>query len=220
MRRAVRSAGPGERPVPEDEETAVADVLAATLAGLGTLDMDDVQAVALGSTALAERLAATAPQAARELSRDAELLHQNLTGTACLRIVHFFSQRSTFVARTLIQQSRSLDALITRVDEFAERRPAPPTGDITFERTYLSHLAHKHGRLTIYGIDLHNSPDRWPLDAAYTSLEATGPSRTEGPFDDLPAKPTSPTSTAGSPSSSRCAPSPAPAPPSPPRTAS
>ncbi|MGD3106651.1 NACHT domain-containing protein [Streptomyces sp. YGL11-2] len=173
VRRAVRSAGPGERPVPEDEETAVADALAATLTGLGTLDMDDAQAVALGSTALAERLTAVAPQAARGLSRDAELLHQTLVGTACLHIVHFFTQRSTFVARTLVQQSRSLDALITIVDEFIERHPSPRTADAAFERGYLVHLARKHGRLTIYGIDLHNSPDRWPLDAAYMSLEAT-----------------------------------------------
>ncbi|GHE07040.1 hypothetical protein GCM10010339_50550 [Streptomyces alanosinicus] len=28
--------------------------------------------------------------------------------------------------------------------------------------------------LTIYGIDLSNSPDRWPLDAACLSLEAVG----------------------------------------------
>ncbi|SHL66765.1 NACHT domain-containing protein [Streptomyces yunnanensis] len=188
VRRAVRSAGPGEHPIPEDEETAVADALAATLAGLGTLDMDDVQAVALGSTALAERLTAAAPQAARGLSGDATLLHQTLVGTACLHIVHFFSQRSTFVARTLVQQSRSLDALVTLVDEFIERHPSPRAADLAFERTYLSHLARKHGRLTIYGIDLHNSPDRWPLDAAYMSLEATGPSLAEAPFDDLPPR--------------------------------
>ncbi|MHB6908866.1 NACHT domain-containing protein [Streptomyces sp. DB-54] len=188
VRRAVRSAGPGERPVPEDEETAVADALAATLAGLGTLDMDDVQAVALGPTALAERLTAAVPHAVRGLSQDATLLHQTLVDTACLHVVHFFSQRSTFVARTLVQQSRSLDALIARVDEFVERHPSPLTGDVTFERTYLSHLARKHGRLTIYGIDLHNSPDRWPLDAAYMSLQATGPSRAESPFEELPPR--------------------------------
>ncbi|MEU7639182.1 NACHT domain-containing protein [Streptomyces sp. NPDC039016] len=188
VRRAVRSAAPGERPVPEDEETAVADALAATLAGLGTLDMDDVQAVALGPTALAERLTAAVPHAVRGLSQDATLLHQTLVDTACLHVVHFFSQRSTFVARTLVQQSRSLDALIARVDEFVERHPSPLTGDVTFERTYLSHLARKHGRLTIYGIDLHNSPDRWPLDAAYMSLQATGPSRAESPFEELPPR--------------------------------
>ncbi|QHC26141.1 NACHT domain-containing protein [Streptomyces sp. GS7] len=192
VRRAVRSAGPGEGPVPEDEETAVADALAATLAGLGTLDMDDVQAVALGATALAERLTAAAPQAARELSRDAELLHQTLVDTACLHIVHFFTQRSTFVARTLVQQSRSLDALIEIVDEFLERHPSPRTADAAFERGYLTYLARKHGRLTIYGIDLHNSPDRWPLDAAYMSLEATGPNLAEGPFEDLPPRATVP----------------------------
>ncbi|MFE3775173.1 NACHT domain-containing protein [Streptomyces sp. NPDC059122] len=188
VRRAVRSAGPGERPVPEDEETAVADALAATLAGLGTLDMDDVQAVALGPTALAERLTAAVPHAVRGLSQDATLLYQTLVDTACLHVVHFFSQRSTFVARTLVQQSRSLDALIARVDEFVERHPSPLTGDVTFERTYLSHLARKHGRLTIYGIDLHNSPDRWPLDAAYMSLQATGPSQAESPFEELPPR--------------------------------
>ena len=34
-------------------------------------------------------------------------------------------------------------------------------------------IARKHGTLTIYGIDLTNSPGSWPLDAAYLSLEAT-----------------------------------------------
>ncbi|WP_435882189.1 NACHT N-terminal Helical domain 1-containing protein [Streptomyces kronopolitis] len=59
--RAVRTAGPGERPVAADEEQAVAEALATTLRGLGTLDMDDVQAVRLGATALAARLEATSP---------------------------------------------------------------------------------------------------------------------------------------------------------------
>ncbi|MCF3175493.1 NACHT domain-containing protein [Streptomyces sioyaensis] len=171
--RAVRTAGPGERPVAGDEERAVADALATTLRGLGDLDMDDVQAVRLGATALAERLEAASPHAARGLSRDGELLHATLLGIACLHIVHFFTQRSTFVARTLVQQSRSLDSLITLIDEFLERHPSPRAADAAFERDYLAYIARKHGRLTIYGIDLAHSPDRWPLDAAYMSLEAT-----------------------------------------------
>ncbi|UKY51917.1 NACHT domain-containing protein [Streptomyces inhibens] len=186
--RAVRAAGPGERPVPEDEEGAVADALATTLRGLGALDMDDVQAVHLGSTALAERLEAASPHAVRGLSRDAELLHGTLLGIACLHIVHFFTQRSTFVARTLVQQSRSLDSLITVIDEFIERHPSQRASDTAFERGYLSYIARKHSRLTIYGIDLAHSPDRWPLDAAYMSLEATAPAAREpnaiSPWDD------------------------------------
>ncbi|QRX93606.1 NACHT domain-containing protein [Streptomyces noursei] len=186
VRRAVRSAAPGERPIPEDEEAAVAAALAGTLAALGTVTMDDVQAVRLGPAALAECLTTAAPQATRDLSRDAELLHHTLLTTACLHVIHFFTQRSTFIARTLVQQSHTLDTLVTKIDDFLARHPSPRAADLAFERTYLSHLARKHGRLTIYGIDLHNSPDRWPLDAAYMSLEATGPSRAEGPFDDLP----------------------------------
>lgn len=173
--RAVRTAGPGERPVPADEEQAVAGALATTLRGLGDLDMDDVQAVRLGATALAERLEAASPQAVRGLSRDGAQLHATLLGTACLHIVHFFTQRSAFVARTLVEQRRSLDSLITLIDEFLARHPSPRAADAAFERGYLTCVARKHGRLTIYGIDLAHSPDRWPLDAAYLSLEATVP---------------------------------------------
>ncbi|RXS65833.1 NACHT domain-containing protein [Streptomyces sioyaensis] len=179
--RAVRTAGPGERPLAGDEERAVAEALATTLRGLGDLDMDDVQAVRLGATALAERLEAASPHAVRGLSRDGELLHATLLGTACLHIVHFFTQRSTFVARTLVQQSRSLDSLITLIDEFLDRHPSPRAADDAFERGYLTYIARKHSRLTIYGIDLAHSPDRWPLDAAYMSLEATAaPAREVG----------------------------------------
>ncbi|MFD3422504.1 NACHT domain-containing protein [Streptomyces decoyicus] len=179
--RAVRACGPGERPLPADEEPAVADALAATLRGLGELDMDDVQAVHLGAAALAARLQAARPPAVRGLSRDAGLLHDALLGTACLHIVHFFTQRSAFVARTLVQQSRSLDSLIGVIDAFIERHPSPRAADAAFERSYLAYLARKHGRLTIYGIDLAHSPDRWPLDAAYMSLEATAPAGCELP---------------------------------------
>ncbi|MGW7639037.1 NACHT domain-containing protein [Streptomyces decoyicus] len=202
--RAVRACGPGERPLPADEEPAVADALAATLRGLGELDMDDVQAVHLGAAALAARLQAARPPATRGLSRDAGLLHDALLGTACLHIVHFFTRRSAFVARTLVQQSRSLDSLIGIIDAFIERYPSPRAADAAFERSYLAYLARKHGRLTIYGIDLAHSPDRWPLDAAYMSLEATAPAGCE-----LPG--ISPFTAEGAPRSEPPAPAPVPA---------
>ncbi|MER6309060.1 NACHT domain-containing protein [Streptomyces sp. NPDC001657] len=185
VQRALRGCGPGERPVREDEERAVADALADTLHALGDLDMDDVQAVRLGASALAGRLLAAAPSAARGLSRDAELLHRALLDTACLHIVHFFSRRSAFVARTLVQQSRSLDGLITTMDAFLARHPSPRAADLAFERSYLTYVARKHSRLTIYGIDLAHSPDRWPLDAAYLSLAAT-PAAGRGPAATAP----------------------------------
>ncbi len=166
--------------------------------------MDDVQAVHLGAAALAARLQAARPPAVRGLSRDAELLHDALLGTACLHIVHFFTRRSAFVARTLVQQSRSLDGLIGIIDAFIERHPSPRAADAAFERSYLAYLARKHGRLTVYGIDLAHSPDRWPLDAAYTSLEATAPAGCE-----LPG--ISPFTEEGAPRSEPAAPVPAPA---------
>ncbi|MFJ9415427.1 NACHT domain-containing protein [Streptomyces sp. NPDC101227] len=171
--RSLRTARPGERPFPEDEETAVADALATTLSGLGELAMDDVQAVLLGHSVLADHLMAAAPHATRGLTRDAELLHHTLLGTACLHIVHFFTQRSTFVARTLVEQSRSLDGAIAKIDSLLAGHPSPRTADTAFERSYLTYIARKHSRLTIYGIDLAHSPDRWPLDSAYLSLGAT-----------------------------------------------
>ncbi|MER8233321.1 NACHT domain-containing protein [Streptomyces sp. NPDC094049] len=165
--------GDGERPFPADEAEAVTDALAATLLALGDLDMDDVQAVRLGHTALARRLRAAAP-AADGLSTDSVHYLETLVEWACLHVLEFFTRRSTFVARSLVEQTRGQSELIAKVDELVRRTPRADTRDADFERRYLEHLARKHGRLTIYGIDLHHSPDEWPLDMAYLSLEATG----------------------------------------------
>ncbi|MFJ4903960.1 NACHT domain-containing protein [Streptomyces sp. NPDC093249] len=165
--------GDGERPFSTDEAEAVTDALAATLLALGDLDMDDVQAVRLGHTALARRLRAAAP-AADGLSTDSVHYLETLVEWACLHVLEFFTRRSTFVARSLVEQARGQSELIAKVDELVRRAPRPDTRDADFERRYLEHLARKHGRLTIYGIDLHHSPDEWPLDMAYLSLEATG----------------------------------------------
>ncbi|MBD0707607.1 MULTISPECIES: NACHT domain-containing protein [unclassified Streptomyces] len=166
----------GRRPFPADETEAVTDALAATLLALGDLDMDDVQAVRLGSSELARRLRAAAP-APDGLATDSVRYLETLTDWACLHILEFFTRRSTFVARTLVEQTRGQTELIAKVDELIRRIPRADGRDADFERRYLDHLARKHGRLTIYGIDLHRSPGEWPLDMAYLSLEATG---TEG----------------------------------------
>jgi hypothetical protein len=164
---------PGERPFPADERISVADTLARRLLALGDLDMEDVQAVRLGHVQLARVLRRYGP-APDGLSTDAQLFLDSATEWACLQILEFFTRRSSFVARTLVEQTRAQAELIAKVDELLARTPRPDGRDTAFERNYLAYVATKHGKLTIYGIDLSNSPDRWPLDAAYLSLDVIG----------------------------------------------
>ncbi|GAA2115633.1 NACHT domain-containing protein [Streptomyces synnematoformans] len=175
--------GGREAAVGDGEAGAVADALARSLAALGDLDLDDVQAVQLGPEALARRLRQTATRSggapARELSADAAYFHDALLDTACLHILHFFSQRSTFVARTLVEQSRRQAEQIARLDALIARTPLPAARDAAFERDYFTYTAKKHGKLTIYGADLADSPAEWPLDVAYLRLEAAPEHRPE-----------------------------------------
>ncbi|WP_367044063.1 NACHT domain-containing protein [Streptomyces sp. Je 1-332] len=171
VRQAVRASG--ERAVPADEEQAVVDALTRTLHALGDLTLTDVQAVELGHDALALRLRRASGNPDRDLSADASYFYERLLDTTCLHILNFFTQRSAFVARTLVEQSRRQSALIAGLDELIARNPLPGAQDVPFEQRYLAYVAKKHGKLTIFGIDLANSPARWPLDAAYMSLEAT-----------------------------------------------
>ncbi|MFF9002672.1 NACHT domain-containing protein [Streptomyces achromogenes] len=165
---------PGEPPFPADERTAVADALARRLLALGDLEMDDVQAVRLGAAELARQLRHRSglvnPQ---PLSADARHFLDSATEWACLHILEFFTRRSVFVARTLVEQSRAQAELIAKVDELIARTPRPDSRDAAFERRYLPYLAERHDHITIYGIELRDSPDRWPLEVAYLSLETT-----------------------------------------------
>ncbi|MFL4906144.1 NACHT domain-containing protein [Streptomyces sp. MMS24-I2-30] len=172
VERAVAS--PGEAPFPAGERTAVADALAGRLLALGDLDMDDVQAVRLGHLELARRLRADGLPPGAGLSADAELFLDTATEWACLHILEFFTRRSVFVARTLVEQTRAQAELIAKVDELLARTPRPDARDTAFERRYLPYAARRHDHLTIYGVDLRDSPDRWPLEVAYLSLETTG----------------------------------------------
>ncbi|MBH5335687.1 NACHT domain-containing protein [Streptomyces pactum] len=180
VERAVAAAGPGERPCPADEEAAVTDALARTLAVLGELDMDDVQAVRLGHRTLVLRLVNLALDQglALDLSWDATEFYRSLLETACLHILHFFTQRSTFVARTLLEQSRQLDELTEKIDRLLERDP--PSADARFEARYGEYIATKHGTLSIVGLDLDRSQASWALDTAYLSLRAVSREETAG----------------------------------------
>ncbi|MFS7875116.1 NACHT domain-containing NTPase [Streptomyces asiaticus] len=186
---ATRHAGPGERPCPADEDELVAEKLATTLYALGDLDMNDIQAVQLGHRGLAHELAHATRTRGRDtlrLSQGGEALHERLLDTACLHILHFFTQRSTFVARSLVEQSGQLSDLITKIDILIERIPSQSAQDAGFERRYAEYMIGKHSTLTIVGIDLSHAEATWPLDAAYLSLEAvsSGEERPLGSFTD------------------------------------
>ncbi|MFE6635230.1 NACHT domain-containing protein [Streptomyces tendae] len=173
---------PGEPPFPRDETEAVTDALTARLLALGDLDMDDVQAVRLGHGELAARLRRQAAGSADGLSTDARHFLDSATEWACLHVLEFFTRRSTFVARTLVAQTRGQAELIAKVDELIARVPRPDARDTVFERRYLPYVAEQHNRITIYGLDLRDSPDRWPLEVAYLSLEATTEEERTGAF--------------------------------------
>ncbi|MEU3773114.1 NACHT domain-containing protein [Streptomyces sp. NPDC032472] len=170
VRQALRTGG--ERPIAAEEQQAVADALATTLHALGDLTLTDLEAVRLGAAAFARELRRAGDRPERHLSADATHFYERLLDAACLHILHFFTQRSTFVAHALVQQTRGIAELTAKVDELIRRDPLPGTEDAAFEQQYLPYVAQRHGKLTIYGIDLGNSPKRWPLDAAYLSLEA------------------------------------------------
>ncbi|MER7730673.1 NACHT domain-containing protein [Streptomyces erythrochromogenes] len=171
VREALRA--PGERPLAPGDEAGVAAALAATLHSLGDLTLSDVEAVRLGPEAFARRLRAAAPHPG--LSRDAELFHDRLVELACLHILNFFTQRSTFVAATLVEQSRLHAETIAKVDELLTRLPRQDGRDTAFEERYLAYVARRHSSLTIFGLDLEPGSARWPLDAAYVSLEVSRP---------------------------------------------
>lgn len=167
VRRTTASVGPHEAPTAETC-TELVDALTSSLHSLGDLEMDDVQAVRLGASALAAQLA----RPERGLSATAETYHGPLLEAACAQILHFFTQRSTFVARTLLEQSRTLDGLDAKTDLLLDRIPSQLAEDARFEERYAAHIARVHSELTIYGLDLDHARE-WQLDAAYISLEAT-----------------------------------------------
>lgn len=173
----------GERRIPSDEREAVIDALATTLHALGDLTITDVDAVRLGPDAFARELRRAADRPERHLSADATHFYEALLGAASLHILEFFTQRKTFTAHALVSQTRAVDELTLKANELIRRTPLPDAADVAFEATYLPYVAKKHSKLTIYGIDLSNSPTRWSLDVAYLSLEAAPLGRREISWD-------------------------------------
>ncbi|MFD9290365.1 NACHT domain-containing protein [Streptomyces sp. NPDC060030] len=168
--RAVQATG--EEQLPSYEVRAVTNAVASSLRVMGTLDMDDVQAVNLGHMGLARHLRAMSRTAVLGLSADAVELHASVLDTACLHILNFFTQRSAFVPRTLVEQSRSIEELTRKIDSLITRAPSP--ADDPFEKRYARYITDKHGKLSIFGLDLSQGPENWLLNVAYLSLDAVG----------------------------------------------
>ncbi|MDQ8706450.1 NACHT domain-containing protein [Streptomyces sp. LHD-70] len=168
VRQAV--GGPGERPVRPDEDQVVADALARTLDALGEVGMSDVQAVALQADGFAQHLGSLAPDATRELSEEGALLHALLLEVTARHILEFFTTRSAFVPRTLVEHSGFLAELCKRYERLEARVPSQGAADAAFEERFARDTAILHNRLTIFGIDLASAPDSWPLDTTYLGL--------------------------------------------------
>ncbi|MET7360611.1 NACHT domain-containing protein [Streptomyces sp. NPDC005562] len=173
VRRALKAAGPGERPVEAAEAVAVRTALAFSLSSLGTLTIEDYEAVALGPEGFARRLRERATVSVFGLSADAEHFYDQLLLTASLHILNFFTQRSTYVARQQTAQSRQLARLVDTVDVLLQRLPSQSAEDAASEERYAAYIAQRHGTLTIYGLDVYAGTSEWPLDTAYLSLEAS-----------------------------------------------
>ncbi|WP_156726482.1 NACHT domain-containing protein [Streptomyces apocyni] len=176
--RASQSTDAGES-LPSFEKRAVAHAVADSLRAMETLDMDDVQAVRLGHLELSHHLRTQNRAATLGLSSDAVALHARVMNTACLHILNFFTQRSTFVPRTLLEQTRRLDELTQKIDSMIARSPSP--ADLRFEERYAHYIASKHGKLNIFGLDLSGAPEAWRLDVAYLSLDAASGARNAVP---------------------------------------
>ncbi|MGC5007940.1 hypothetical protein [Streptomyces sp. DT203] len=137
VKQALRA---GERPIRADEQQAVTDALADTLQALGELTISDLDAVRLGHRAFARDLRRVSDSPERHLTADGAYFYEALLDTACLHILHFFTQRSTFVAHTLVQQTRAVDELILKVDELMRRSALPGGEEAAFEQAYLGRV--------------------------------------------------------------------------------
>ncbi|MFH8598091.1 NACHT N-terminal Helical domain 1-containing protein [Streptomyces rimosus] len=159
-----------ERPLAPDEDRAVTDALSRTLWALGDLDTEIAQDARLEAGELARQLRRAAPDAARELTGDGAELHTVLVDTAALHILNHFTQLTGFVARTVVENRRTLGRIDDTVGALAARLPSRSAEDAAFETQYALDTAVLHSHLTIFGLDLVHSPDSWPLDAAYLGL--------------------------------------------------
>ncbi|WP_052865994.1 NACHT domain-containing protein [Streptomyces niger] len=192
--RLVAPAVPAEAALPP-----LVGALARTLAALAASELDDWHAVRLRPGDFAQRMRAAVPDVEHALTDDGRALYRAVLDVLAVHILHFFTRRSDFVARTLPAETRRLAELAAGQDGSDGDggggepvfREAVPDGavrdeeapdDAAFEAQYARDVTVLHNHLTIFGIDLAHSPDSWPLDAAYLGLQCErGQPETSGP---------------------------------------
>ncbi|MGP3990092.1 NACHT domain-containing protein [Streptomyces sp. 3N207] len=179
VRRAVSD--PGQRPVDRDEDAALTDALARTLAVLGELEMSAAEALQSRPEHLAHLLKSAVPDADRALTEHGALLYGLLVDSIAQHVLESLARRVSFAAGNLAEQGQRFADLRNRLDELQNRpqRPAhrgeTSSADAEFEEHYARDIAGSHGHLTLHGIDLHHTPGSWPLDAVYLSLRCEHP---------------------------------------------
>ncbi|MFJ3922886.1 NACHT domain-containing protein [Streptomyces sp. NPDC090022] len=167
----------GERPLPVGGRARAADALSQSLNALGGLEVHDLGAVQNGHEALA-RAVHEADVYLHFLSPDTSSFHDRLLTTVCLHVLYALARRSAFVRAGVPRQTLLLAEQVAAADAAAARLPRPDASDAAFERRYRDHIVSRYSELTIFGIDLTRSPAKWPLDAAYMTLEAADTSAT------------------------------------------
>ncbi|WP_329336346.1 NACHT domain-containing protein [Streptomyces sp. NBC_00663] len=166
---ALRS--PGGPPFPPEERMPVTEALLARLVRLAHVDMNGLTAVRPGYREVARQLRRKARNDP-SLSAEAASFVDLVTDWLCLQFTVLPCQPA---ARTPHDWSQLLAELIIKLDELAPGGGLPDLRDARFHRHYLTYVAKRHGQLTIYGVDLVNSPSKWPLEVAYLSLEVSAP---------------------------------------------
>ncbi|WP_406219300.1 NACHT domain-containing protein [Streptomyces decoyicus] len=112
-----------------NEGRAVTTALARTLRALADIEMDDLDAARLLPAEFARRLCETAPGVTRQLTADGARLHSLLLDAVALHILYFFTRRSGYVARTLVEQTRTLATLVDGQGAAGLRLPLPAAED-------------------------------------------------------------------------------------------
>ncbi|MGW2341254.1 NACHT domain-containing protein [Streptomyces sp. NPDC001661] len=193
VRRAVRAAPPREARLPDDEHDAVGQALTRTLFALGQLDMNDVDLVLLGPEELAATLSSAAERDIKGLlTADAARFHDALLVTACVHIVRFFTERPGFEARAQLSNSRQLREQKEQLDRVVRIITGEDhqAADLRFEEAYADYVVNRHGRLTIYGVDLRDpAGPEWPLDEAYlspTAVPLAAAEEEDGDYESVP----------------------------------
>ncbi|MFF8788497.1 NACHT domain-containing protein [Streptomyces sp. NPDC015125] len=109
-------------------QQALVTAVARTLRALADTGLDDVDAVRLLPAAFARRLSAAASGATEHLDHDDVRLHGLLMDVVARHVLYLLSRRSGYVARTLVEQTRTLAKLVHGPQAGAPQAGAPQAG--------------------------------------------------------------------------------------------